>query len=85
MIRGEAVRVLDDYDLFGTNAKDKIGVYLKTSDTTSKHLIYFLDVEEWAELKDSSVERVDPGIVPDLHEEFVSRVKTLKITYALDQ
>ena len=80
MTRGEALRVLIDYDLFDVNVNHFVGVYLRTNETTGKHLVYFMDLEEWGEFKDSDVERVKPDHVPDTHEEFVSRVKTLKIT-----
>jgi hypothetical protein len=81
MTRGESLRVLIDYDLFGTNAKGEVGVYLKTDQVTNKHLVYFLEIEEWGEFKDEWVERVDPDKVPPVHEELVSRITTLKITY----
>lgn len=73
-----------DYDLFGTNAKDKIGIYLKTNQVTNKHLVYFLEMGEmgeWGEFKDKEVKRTDPGKVSPANEEIVSRIVTMKITY----
>ncbi|HAI44215.1 MAG TPA: hypothetical protein DCM40_41980 [Maribacter sp.] len=80
MTRGEALQVIRDYDLFGINVNSFIGVYLKTDNRTGKHMVYFLELEEWAELDDNHVERVSPDQVPALHEEFISRVVPLKIT-----
>ena len=82
MVKGEALKILVDYDLFGNNAKNEIGAYLKTDKKTQKHLVYFFQFTEWGEFKDEWVERVDPGVVPELHKEFVSRVGPMKVTYA---
>ena len=70
-----------DYDLFGTNVKDNLGVYLKTDQVTNKHLVYFLEIEEWGEFKDEEVERTDPGEVLPVNKELVSRIVTMKTTY----
>lgn len=80
MTRGEALRALVDYDLFDININSFIGVYVKTNEDSGKHLVYFLELEEWAEFTDAQVERVNPDHVPDTHSEFVSRVKPLRIT-----
>jgi hypothetical protein len=82
MVKGEALKILVDYDLFGINAKDEIGAYLKTDEKTQKHLVYFFQFTEWGELKDEWVERIDPGNVPALHKDFISRVRPMKVTYA---
>lgn len=81
MTRGESLKVLIDYDLFGTNVKEEVGVYLKTNQMTNKHLVCFLDTGEWGEFKDEWVERVDPDKVPPVNKEFISRVVTLELTY----
>lgn len=82
MIRGESVKVLIDYDLFDNNAKNEIGIYLKTSEHNRKHLVHFLRLGEWGEFKDEWIERVDPGVVPPINQEFVSRVRTMTVSYA---
>jgi hypothetical protein len=81
MVRGECLKILVDYDLFGTNAKDKIGIYLKTNQVTNKHLVYFLEIGEWGEFKDKEVKRTAPGKVSPANEELMSRIVTMKITY----
>jgi len=82
MVRGEAVKILVDYDLFDHNAKNEIGIYLKTSEYNSKHLIHFLRLGEWGEFKEEWIERVDPGRVPEVNSDFVSRVRTMVVSYA---
>lgn len=80
MVRGEALRITQDYDLFGINVNSFIGVYLKTDGETQKHLVYFLELEEWAEFCDDFVERTNPEHVSATHQEFIDRVVPLKIT-----
>jgi len=80
MTRGEALQITQDYDLFGVNVNTFIGVYLKTDNTTGKHMVYFLELEEWAEFADDFIDRVNPDHVPALHKEFIGRVIPLRIT-----
>ena len=82
MVRGEAVKILVDYDLFDHNVKNEIGIYLKTSEHNNKHLIHFLRLGEWGEFKEEWVERIDPGKVPEVNRDFVSRVRTMVVSYA---
>tara|TARA_B100001250_G_C19168266_1_gene515467 strand:+ start:77 stop:328 length:252 start_codon:yes stop_codon:yes gene_type:complete len=81
MTKGEALQVTQNYDLFGININSFVGVYLKTDKATGKHMVYFLDLEEWAELEDGFVDRVNPDHIPAIHKEFISRVIPLKITF----
>ena len=81
MTKGEEVQVLVDYDLFETNIKDEIGIYLSTAKTTGKQLIYFPVNEEWAELTDDQISRVAAGKVSKKNKEFSDRVKTMVVTY----
>ena len=83
MTKGEEVQVLVDYDLFETNIKDEIGIYLSTAKTTGKHLIYFPVNEEWAELTDDQISRVATGKVSKKNKEFSDRVKTMVVTYGV--
>ncbi len=75
------MKVLVDYDLFDTNIKDEIGIYLTTAKTTGKHLIYFPVNEEWAELSDEQIQRVTDGKVLKKNKDFSDRVKTMVVTY----
>ena len=77
MVRGESVEVLVDYDLFDNNINGNVGIFLKTDTFSGKHLIYFPDFSEWAELKSDQIRRRKPGFVPKKNREFIDRVKTL--------
>ena len=82
MNRGEELKVLVDYDLFGHNCNEEIGVYLKTDKKTGKHLMYFPQFKEWGEIPADAVARVRPsGFVLKVHREFVSLVSEMKITF----
>ena len=83
MTRGEEVKVLVDYDLFDTNIKDEIGIFLRTAPDTGKHLIYFAINEEWAELSDDQIERIHPDYVTTENKRFISNVKTMVVTYGV--
>ena len=80
MVRGESIRVLEDYDLFENNVKGSVGVYLKKDLNTNKCLIFFPSFSEWGELKEKQFERLDPGAVTEENKEFVSRVSPLQCT-----
>ena len=84
MTRGEEIRVLEKYDLFDVNIKGEKGIYLSTDKTTGKHLVYFSINGEYAELPDDFIKRLDPGKVSLENQEFVDRIKTMKIPYAAE-
>ena len=81
--RGESVKAIVDYDLFGNNVNDHLGIFLKIDTQTNKALIYFPEFEEWAELAADQFNRESPGHVPKENKNFISRVKTLEYSYAL--
>ena len=76
MTRGEDIRATESYDLFDLDIKGLVGVYISET-STGKHLIYFRENGEWAELSRSQFERLSPGEVPKHNIDFISRVKTL--------
>tara|TARA_B100000214_G_scaffold268036_1_gene198810 strand:- start:13765 stop:14037 length:273 start_codon:yes stop_codon:yes gene_type:complete len=83
ILRGESVIATQDYDLFGNNVNNCLGIFLKIDSQTNKSLIYFPEFEEWAELTPSQFKREAPGRIPKENKEFISRVKTLEYSYAL--
>ena len=83
MTRGEEVKVLVDYDLFETNIKGEVGVYLRTSAANKKYLVYFSVNNEWAELSEEQIERTNPDQVTTANKQFVSRIKTMATTYGV--
>ena len=57
MTKGEAVRCIEDYELFECeNVNGDEGCYIEYSEANDKHLIYFPECGEWAELKESQFE-----------------------------
>lgn len=81
MTRGEEIKVLVDYDLFDLNIKGEVGIFLRTGASNGKHLTYFPVNGEWAELSDDQVERIHPDYVTTENKQFVSRIKTMVVTY----
>lgn len=82
MKKGEAVRCVVDYDLFDCeNVNGDEGYYIEYSEANKKHLIYFPDCGEWAELSEGEFERVNkPGYIPKKNQRFVDKVSRLRIT-----
>jgi len=78
MVKGEAVIIRQEYDIFDNLMEGAKGIYIKTDEDTGKHLIYFPQIGEWGEV--AKIERVSPGFVPAENEKFVSRVTPLKYT-----
>jgi hypothetical protein len=74
IIKGETIRVLVDYDLFGININGMTGFYVKRNERTSCHLIYIPATSEWCELKDDQFERVTPLYVTEEAEAFLSTI-----------
>lgn len=79
MKRGQNVKVLIDYDLFDLNVNGLNGIYLKTDDN-GKSLVYFPQNGEWGEFSDGEIEP-QPGRIPRDNLEFVSRIKTMKVSF----
>lgn len=82
MTKGEAVRCIEDYELFECeNVNGDEGCYIEYSEANDKHLIYFPECGEWAELKESQFERINkPGYVPKKNKDFIDKVGRLRIT-----
>ena len=80
MIRGEAVRCIDDYELLECgNINGEEGCYISYSECNDKHMVYFPDCEEWAELKTEQFERINKeGYIPKKNKDFVSLVSRLE-------
>jgi hypothetical protein len=82
MTKGEAVRCIEDYELFECgNINGKEGCYVYYSEANNKHLVYFPDCGEWAELKESEFERINkPGYVSKKNKRFVEKTARLKVS-----
>jgi hypothetical protein len=80
--KGEEVKCIVDYNLFDNDIKDMIGLYVKTNKDTGKHLVYFKQIEEWAELTDEQIELVNDNIVSPENQRLADRIQELRITCA---
>ena len=82
MNRGEAVRCVVDQDLFECeNVKGDEGCYIEYSEANDKHLIYFPECGEWAELKEEEFERVNkPGYISRKNKRFIKNVRRMELT-----
>ena len=80
---GEYLRVLVDYKLYGVNLKDLKVIYVKTLNN-GKHLTYFKDNGEWAELSDDQVKRTRPGFVSEKNKKFIDRTETMVYSFYLE-
>ena len=82
MTKGEEIKCIVDYDLFDNNINNMIGLYIKTDAHTGKHLIYFKEIEEWAELLDEQIQLVKDNFVSAENEEIAKRIQELRVTCA---
>ena len=82
MTRGEAVRCIVDYDLFDCeNVNGDEGCYIEYSEANDKHLIYFPERGEWAELREDEFERVNkPGYISRRNKKFIKNISRMKMT-----
>ena len=82
MKRGEAIRCVVDYDLFGTNINGQEGCFVKLDTNSMKSLIWFPCSGEWAELKSDQFELVNkPGHVSSKYKDFISNIRTLEYSF----
>ena len=82
MKRGEAIRCVVDYDLFGTNINGEEGSFVKLDTNSMKFLAWFPCNEEWAELKQDQFELVNsPGHISSKYKDFISNIRTLEYSF----
>ena len=79
--RGERLKSIVDYDLFGNNTNGHSGIFLKKDKSSNKHLIYFPQFGEWAELLEEQFVRESPGTITEEDKSFIDNVKTLVYTF----
>jgi len=80
MTKGEEVKVKTHYDLLGNDVYGKTGIYVSTTASTHKLLVYFPEFEEWGEFLIDDVERISPGVVNAENIKFIKHVKKLEFT-----
>ena len=81
MTKGEELKINIHYDLLGIDVYKERGVYVSTTSSSQKLLVYFPDSGEWGEFLIDQVERVDPDVVSTENAEFISCVR--KLEYSL--
>ena len=82
MKRGEAVRCIAEYDLFGVNIDGEEGCFVKFDTRSGKSLIWFPCNGEWAELKRDQFELINkPGHVSSKYKDFIKHIKTLEYSF----
>ena len=83
MTKGEAVRCIEDYELFECgNINGEEGCYITYSESSGKHIVYFPQCQEWAELAEDQLERVNKeGYIPKKNKQFIRLVKRMEIEY----
>ena len=65
MTKGEAVRCIEDYELFECgNINGEEGCYICYSESNGKHMVYFPECGEWAELTENQMQyvKINPGL-----------------------
>ena len=82
MNTGEAVRCIEDYELFECgNINGEEGCYVSYSECNGKHMVYFPECGEWAELEETQFERINKrGYVPKKNKEFIKLVSRMEYT-----
>ena len=80
MTKGETVRCVEDYELFECgNINGEEGYYICYSESNGKHMIYFPECGEWAELTDEQIERVNKeGYIPKKNKDFIKLVSKME-------
>jgi len=82
MKRGEAIRCIVDYDLFGTNINGEEGCFVKLDEISKKSLVWFPCNGEWAELREDQFDLINkPGHISLKYKDFVSHIKTLEYSF----
>lgn len=84
MIKGEAVRCIEDYELFECgNINGEEGCYISYSECNGKHIVYFPQCEEWAELREEQIQRINKdGYIPKKNKIFIKKLSRLDIEYS---
>lgn len=73
---GEEFKVLQDYDLFGSNVRGKNGIFVSIG-TNGKLLLFFREENEWAEIDRNNLERINPQKVTSKNKKFIKLVKKM--------
>ena len=76
--KGEVVIFINDYDVFGYNAKGKEGMFYREA-ADGRYLVYLPEIKEWCEPQSTQLERKRPGFIPVRFVRFCKNVETLRV------
>jgi hypothetical protein len=77
---GENVVFVQDYMVWGHNAKGMVGMFYRM-ESKGRCLVYLPEIGEWCEPNVSFVESKSKGRVPRKNKKFCSNVRTMVTTY----
>ncbi len=78
LVRGEEIRFIVDYDLYGHNLNGLVGLVVREDSGNGKPLVYVEEADgEWIEPETELYDRVDPGIVPANRLKFLQTVRKM--------
>jgi len=78
IVRGETIKFVSTYDVFGHDVKGMDGIVVIAETTNGKPLVYVLKIEEWCEPTSDLFERVRPGYVKRKSKAFLKKVKIME-------
>ena len=78
LVRGEEIKFITDYDLFGHNLNGLVGLVVREDSGNGKPLVYVDQADnEWIEPEPDLYVRIDPGIVPASRLKFLQTVRKM--------
>ena len=76
MKHGITIKCTVDYDLFGTNLKNKEGVLINTYPEREKYLVWFSCNQEYAELSEDQFQIASDKVTKQ-NKDLISRIRSL--------
>ena len=73
-LRGETIRFLKDFDLFGHNINGLTGIIVRLDSGRGKPLVVVDEIGEWIEPEEDTYERIAPGHVTEEATDFLKLV-----------
>ena len=79
LVCGEMVRFTDNYNIFGYEAKDNLGIIIRIDMGNGKPLVYLSEAGEFCEPKLEILERVKPGHVSKEAKDLLKNIRKLQV------
>ena len=77
IVRGETIRFIKEFDLFGCDINGLTGIIVRVDSGLGKPLVVVESTGEWIEPAPDMYERIAPGIVTESAQEFIGCVVKL--------